>query len=141
MKGYTKKEINDRKGDSIPLVKPESRKARGKMKITPLFDNILVKVDDVDEISEGGIYIPKSTRDEEQEMQNLGIVVAVGPGRPKEEDGLKRPYIPMVLKEGDRVYFGKYAGTDVILDGKEFYLMSEQSVLGVITEDDDENTN
>lgn len=108
-------------------------------KITPLFDNILVRVDKVEEVSKGGIIIPESTRDMEQDLQNLGIVVAVGPGRPTEKEGLKRPYMPMVLKEGDKVYFGKYAGTDVILDDQEFYLMSEQSVLGIITEESDED--
>lgn len=102
------------------------------MKIEPLFDNILVQVEKRPEKTEGGIYLaPESKRNDDDEPE-MGIVMAVGPGRPEDKDGLKRPFVPMVLKIGDEVVFSKYAGTDVTLDGAKYLLMSEQAVMGVV---------
>lgn len=131
------KEINANEKTQPPLVKlePPKKKSTGKLKIEPLFDNVLIKVDQVEEISAGGLVIPESVIKEEQDEQERGTVVAVGPGRPAEKDGLKRPFIPMVVAEGDRVIFSKYGGSEVKVGDEELLLMSEQAILGIIKEE------
>ena len=94
------------------------------MKIKPLQDRILVKRIEVGEQIKGGIIIPDTAKEKPME----GKVFAVGGGKVK-EDGSKQP---MDLKEGDRVLFGKYAGTEVKIEDEEFLIMREDDVLGVI---------
>ena len=94
----------------------------------PTGDRILIKRDSVEERSAGGIYIPESAR--EKERAQGGIVVAVGAGK-RDAQGNR---IPLEVQKGDRVYFGKYAGTEAgkDSDGSELIIIREEEVLGVI---------
>ena len=95
------------------------------MKIRPLHDRVLVKrLDDPTEMVKGGIIIPETAKEQPQE----GEVIAVGDGKVL-EDGTVRP---MNLKAGDKILFGKYAGTDVKLDDEEYLIMREDDILGVL---------
>jgi chaperonin GroES len=94
------------------------------MKIRPLGDRILVKREEPSETVRGGIIIPDSAKEKPQEAK----VVAVGKG--KVDDGGK--LIPMEVKKGDRILMGKYAGTEVKIDGEEHIIMREDDILGVI---------
>ena len=93
-------------------------------KLTPLHDRILVRRLEEEETTRGGLIIPDSAKDKPQE----GEVVSVGKGKIN-EDGKVRP---LDVKPGDRILFGKYAGTEVKLDGEEFLIMREEEVLGII---------
>jgi len=95
------------------------------MKLRPLYDRIVVKrIEEDEQKSEGGIIIPDSAKEKPQE----GEVIAVGKGK-KTEDG---KILPLDVKAGDRVLFGKYSGNDVKVDGVEYLIMREDDVLGVI---------
>ena len=94
------------------------------MKIKPLHDRILVKRIEVGEQVKGGIIIPDTAKEKPME----GKVIAVGGGKVK-EDGTK---MPLDIKAGDRVLFGKYTGTEVKIDDEEFLIMREDEVLGII---------
>lgn len=94
------------------------------MKVRPLADRILVKRVEEEEVVRGGIIIPDTAKEKPQE----GKVVAVGPGR-LGEDGKR---MPMELKKGNRILMGKYAGTEVKIDGEEHIIMREDDVLAVI---------
>jgi chaperonin GroES len=94
------------------------------MKIKPLQDRILVKRIEIGEQIKGGIIIPDTAKEKPME----GKVVSVGGGKVK-GDGSKQP---MDLKEGDRILFGKYSGTEVKIEDEEFLIMREDDVLGVI---------
>lgn len=94
------------------------------MQIRPLHDRLIVKRLEEEEKTKGGIIIPDSAKEKPIE----GIVVAVGEGKVK-KDGTK---IPMEVKKGDRILFGKYAGTEVKIDGEEHLMMREDEVLAVI---------
>ena len=90
------------------------------MKFRPLHDRVVVKRVTADEKSAGGIIIP----DTAQEKPSQGEVIAVGPGRRE-----KSELVPMELKVGDRVVYGKYSGTQVELDGEEIILIKEADVI------------
>ena len=90
----------------------------------PLGDRVLVKRVKEEEKTKGGIIIPDTAQEKPQE----GEVVAVGPGA-RDEDGER---IPMDLKVGDRILFGKWSGTEVKIDGDELLIMKESDVMGVI---------
>ena len=94
------------------------------MKFSPLHDRILVKRIEEKEAVKGGIIIPDSAKEKQQE----GEVVAVGNGR-KTEDG---KIIPLDVKAGDRILFGKYSGTEIKIDNEEFLILKEEEVLGVV---------
>ncbi len=95
------------------------------MKLRPLYDRIVVKrIEEDEQKSEGGIIIPDSAKEKPQE----GEVIAVGKGK-KTDDG---KILPLDVKEGDRVLFGKYSGNDVKIDGVEYLIMREDDVLGVV---------
>ncbi len=94
------------------------------MNLRPLQDRILVKRVEQENTTKGGIIIPDSAKEKPAE----GKVVAVGNG--KTGDDGKR--IAMDIKEGDRILFGKYAGTEVKIEGDEYLIMREDDVLGVI---------
>ncbi|UCF78018.1 MAG: co-chaperone GroES [Candidatus Eiseniibacteriota bacterium] len=94
------------------------------MKVTPLADRILVKRLEEKEVKKGGIIIPDTAKEKPQE----GEVIAVGGGRLNEAG--KR--IPVELKKGDRVLMGKYSGTEVKIDGKEYVIMREDDVLAIV---------
>jgi len=93
------------------------------MKFRPLHDRVLIKVLDSEEKTSGGIIIPDTAKEKPQE----GEVVAVGPGAIN--DGGK--LTPMDVKVGDIVLFGKWSGTDVKIDGKEYSIMKESDIMGV----------
>jgi len=106
---------------------PNSRKQaeeNEQMKIKPLADRILVKREEPSETVRGGIIIPDSAKEKPQE----GRVVAVGPGK-LDESGKR---VPMEVKKDDRILMGKYAGTEVKIDGEEHLIMREDDVLAVI---------
>lgn len=93
------------------------------MKIKPLHDRILVKRLGEKEVKKGGIIIPDTAKEKPQE----GEVIAVGPG--KVGDDGKR--LPMDVKVGDKILFGKYSGSEVKLKDEEFLIMREEDVLGI----------
>ncbi len=93
------------------------------MKFRPLHDRVLIKVLDSEEKTAGGIIIPDTAKEKPQE----GEVVAVGPGA-KSEDG---KISPMDVKVGDIVLFGKWSGTEVKIDGKEYSIMKESDIMGI----------
>jgi chaperonin GroES len=92
-------------------------------KIRPLHDRVIIKRIDEEEKSKGGIIIPDTAKEKPQE----GRVVAVGPG--KQEDG---KVIPLGVKAGDKILFGKYSGTEIKLDGEEHLIVREDDILGVL---------
>jgi len=94
------------------------------MKFRPLHDRIVVKRVDSDTKTTGGIIIPDTAAEKPQE----GEVVAVGPGA-RDETG---KVIPIELKKGDKILFGKWSGTEVKIDGQELLIMKESDVLGVL---------
>ena len=94
------------------------------MNIKPLADRVLIAPAKAEEKTVGGIIIPDTAK----EKPSQGIVVAVGPGG-RDEDG--KP-VAMTLKEGDRVLFGKWSGTEIKIDGQELLIMRESDVLGVL---------
>ena len=93
-------------------------------KFTPLHDRILIRRIEEGESTRGGIIIPDTAKDKPQE----GEVVSVGKGKINEEGKVR----PLDVKEGDRILFGKYAGTEIKLDGEEFVIMREDEILGII---------
>ena len=95
-----------------------------KTKFRPLYDRVVVRRIDAEEKSKGGIIIPDSAKEKPSE----GEVVAVGPGGRDEAGKL----IPIGVKSGDRVLFGKWSGTEVKIDGEDFLIMKESDIMGVI---------
>ena len=96
------------------------------MKFRPLHDRVVVERIDADAKSAGGILIPDSA----QEKPSQGEIVAVGPGCRDEAGKL----IPIDLKKGDRVLFGKWSGTEVKIDGQNLLIMKESDIMGVLQE-------
>jgi chaperonin GroES len=95
------------------------------MNIRPLHDRVVVKRMDTDnEKTAGGLIIPDSAKEKPQK----GEVVAVGKGKHKDDGTL----IPLDLKPGDSILFGKYSGSDITIDGTEYLIMREDEVLGVL---------
>ena len=94
-------------------------------KFTPLHDRILVRRVEESETTRGGIIIPDTAKDKPQE----GEVISVGKGKINEEGKVRQ----LDVKEGDRILFGKYSGTEIKLDGEDFIIMREEEVLGIIS--------
>ena len=95
------------------------------MNIRPLYDRVVVKRVEQQEQKVGGLFIPDSAKEKPQE----GEVVAVGPGARDEAGKL----VPLDVKAGDRVLFGKWSGTEVKIDGEDLLIMKESDILGVVT--------
>ncbi|MDQ2953001.1 MAG: co-chaperone GroES [Chloroflexota bacterium] len=95
-----------------------------KTKLKPLGSRVVIKSLDREEVTKSGIFIPDTAKEKPQE----GKVLAVGPGD-RDENGKR---IPVDLKEGDKVLFQKYAGTEFKLDGEELLILSEKDVLALI---------
>jgi chaperonin GroES len=93
-------------------------------KLTPLHDRIVVRRIEESETSRGGIIIPDTAKDKPQE----GEVLAVGKGKSNDEGKV----FPLAVKAGDRILFGKYAGTEIKIDGEELLIMREEEVLGTL---------
>ena len=94
------------------------------MKFRPLHDRVVVKRVEQEERTKGGIIIPDTAKEKPQE----GEVIAVGPGA-RNEDG---ELVPLDVKAGDRVLFGKWSGTEVKIDGEDLLIMKESDLLGII---------
>ena len=95
------------------------------MAFKPLHDRVLVKRVESDEKTKGGLIIPDTAKEKPAE----GEVVAAGEGARKDSGEL----IPMAVKKGDRILFGKWSGTEVTLDGQELLIMKESDILGIIS--------
>jgi chaperonin GroES len=94
------------------------------MKFRPLHDRVLVRRIEADERTKGGIIIPDTAKEKPQE----GEIVAAGPGARDESGKL----IPLDVKTGDRILFGKWSGTEVKIDGEDLIIMKESDILGVV---------
>lgn len=94
------------------------------MKIKPLRDRVIVRRLEEETKTKGGIIIPDSAKEKPQE----GEVVAVGTGKVLEDGKV----VPLEVKKGDRILFGKYSGTEVKVDGEELLMMREEDILGVL---------
>ena len=95
------------------------------MKVRPLHDRVLIKRIEEQETVRGGIIIPDTAKEKPQE----GEVVAAGTGKRLENGTV----MPLEVKEGDRVLFGKYSGTEIKLDGNEYLILREDEILGIVT--------
>ena len=93
--------------------------------IRPLEDRILVRPEEAEETTASGIVIPDTAKEKPQE----GTVLAVGPGKRSDNTG---EIIPVDVKEGDRVIYSKYGGTDVILEGEDLLILSARDVLAIV---------
>jgi len=94
------------------------------MKIRPLSDRVVIKREDEEKKTKGGIIIPDTAKEKPQR----GTIVAVGPGK-RDRDGNR---IPPDVKKGDVVLFGKYAGTEIKIDGNDHVVLSTDDIFGVI---------
>ena len=97
------------------------------MQFTPLHDRVLVRRVDEDDKTAGGLIIPDSAKEKPQE----GEVISCGDGARKDSGEL----IPMVVKAGDKILFGKWSGTEVKIDGEDLMIMQESDILGIIVAD------
>ena len=94
------------------------------MKIRPLHDRVIVKRVDSEQKTKGGLFIPDTAKEKPVE----GTILAVGNGKILEDGNVRT----LEVKEGDRVLFGKYSGTEVKLDGQEHLILREDDILGVV---------
>jgi chaperonin GroES len=94
------------------------------MKFRPLHDRVVIRRIEGEEKTKGGIIIPETAKEKPQE----GEVIAVGPGA-RDENG---KLVPLDLKAGDRVLFGKWSGSEVKIDGEDLLIMKESDIMGVI---------
>jgi chaperonin GroES len=94
------------------------------MKFRPLHDRVVVRRVDAEEKTKGGIIIPDTAKEKPQE----GEIVAAGPGA-RDENG---KLLPLDVKAGDRILFGKWSGTEVKIDGEDLIIMKESDVMGVV---------
>ena len=97
--------------------------AKGKVKIQPLADRVVIRPLEETSQMKGGLYIPDTAKEKPQE----GEIIAVGPGRVEKGDK-----VPMELKVGNRVLYGKYSGTEVTLNDEQLLIIKESDVLAVI---------
>src|ERR687884_479011 len=95
------------------------------VKVNPLADRVVVKPLEESEQMRGGLYIPDTAKEKPQQ----GEIVAVGPGKYDEKGGNR---IPMDVKVGDKVLYGKYSGTEVTVDGDQYLILRESDVLAII---------
>src|SRR5436305_2300615 len=109
-----------------PESKLDQQLRRMPMKFRPLDDRVVVKRIEAEEKTAGGIIIPDTAKEKPQQ----GEVVAVGPGGRDESGKL----IPIDVKAGDRVLFGKWSGTEVKIEGVEYLIMKESDIMGVLVE-------
>jgi chaperonin GroES len=95
------------------------------MAIKPLADRVVVKPAEAEEKTSGGIILPDTAKEKPQE----GTIVAAGPGKVS-DNGTK---VPMEVKTGDKILYGKYSGTEVTIDGEEHLIMRESDILAIIS--------
>ena len=96
------------------------------MKLKPLYDRVVVKKIELEQKTAGGIILPDTAKEESQ----IGEVVAVGEGRLLENGEIR----PLKVKEGDKVLFSKYAGSEVKIDGEELLVIREEDILAIVEE-------
>ncbi len=94
------------------------------MKFRPLHDRVVVRRIEAEEKTSGGIIIPDTAKEKPME----GEVIAVGPGARNEQGQL----VPLDVRQGDRILFGKWSGTEVKLDGEELLIMKESDIMGIV---------
>ncbi len=94
------------------------------MKVKPLGDRILLKQVEAEEKTAGGIVIPDTAKEKPQQAE----VIAVGEGRKKEDGAV----VPLSIKKGDRVLYGKYSGTEITIDGEDHLIVKEEDILGIV---------
>jgi chaperonin GroES len=94
------------------------------MKVKPLNDRVLVKRLEEMQVTKGGIYIPDTAKEKPVE----GQVIAVGPGKVNDQGNR----VPLNLKEGDKILFGRYAGSEIKIEGEEYLMMREDDILAII---------
>ena len=102
-----------------------SAKSAAATSLTPLHDRVVVRRIEEGETVRGGIIIPDSAKEKPQE----GKVIAVGKGKTNDEGKV----LPLDVKEGDRILFGKYSGSEIRLDGEDLLILREEEVLGVLS--------
>jgi len=112
----------DKKGE-LEGVRQPFRRLQMRPSIQPLHDRVLIKRIDEPEVAPGGIIIPDTAKEKPQK----GEVIAVGKGKVN-ENGTRQS---MDVKPGDRVLFGKYGGSDVVIDGEDYLIMRENEILGI----------
>ncbi|HHO50438.1 MAG TPA: co-chaperone GroES [Deltaproteobacteria bacterium] len=94
------------------------------MQIRPLYDRVLVERVEEESRSKGGLFLPETAKEKPYE----GIVLATGQGRLGDDGNVR----PLVVKEGDRVAFGRYAGTEIKVDGEERLVLREDEIFGIV---------
>ncbi len=94
------------------------------MNVRPLYDRVLVKRIEAETRSKGGLFLPDSAQDKPSE----GVILAVGHGRLRQDGELE----PLAVKEGDRVVFARYAGSEIKVDGEDRLVLKESDLLGVV---------
>tara|TARA_B100000676_G_C17370607_1_gene480386 strand:- start:237 stop:521 length:285 start_codon:yes stop_codon:yes gene_type:complete len=94
------------------------------MKIKPLEDRVVVKAQDAEEVSNGGIILPDTAKEKPQQ----GEIVATGPGKISDSGNL----IKLTVKKGDSILYGKYSGTEITVDGTEYLIMRESDILAIM---------
>ncbi|MFN2564742.1 MAG: co-chaperone GroES [Gemmatimonadaceae bacterium] len=99
-------------------------KSAAGVKLAPLADRVVIKALEETETMRGGLYIPDTAKEKPQQ----GEVIAVGPGRFEKD---KR--VPMDVKVGDKVLYGKYSGTEVTIDGEQYLILRESDVLAIVS--------
>ena len=112
--------MEGRKGDGTPIFE----EAKRHMKVRPLHDRLIIRRIEEKETVKGGIIIPDTAKEKPQE----GEVIAVGNGKLL-DNGTK---VPLDVKAGDKILFGKYSGTDIKIDGEEYLILREDEVLAVV---------
>jgi len=94
------------------------------MNLSPLHDRVIVKPSEPEETTKGGIIIPDTAKEKPQQ----GEIVAAGSGRVNDEGKV----LPLVVKKGDKVLYGKYSGTEITIDGEEYLMMRESDIFAII---------
>jgi|SRR5689334_6117980 len=95
------------------------------MNLTPLHDRLLVRPAEAEQVTKGGIFLPDTAKEKPQQ----GEVVAVGTGKLDDNGKL----IPMAVKAGDKVLYGKYSGTEIAVDGEDLLIMRESDVFAIVS--------
>ena len=98
-------------------------KTQSRTKVAPLADRVMIRALEETEQMRGGLFIPDTAKEKPQQ----GEIIAVGPGRYE-----KNVRVPMELKVGDKVLYGKYSGTEVTIDAEQYLILSESDVLAVV---------
>jgi chaperonin GroES len=127
LRPFAAPEINLKEGRNMAVATAPKPSAKSKSKLKPLGSRVVIKALEREEITKSGIVLPDTAKEKPQE----GRVLAVGPGDRHPDTGQR---IPVDLKEGDRVLFQKYAGTEFKLDDEELLILSEKDVLGLVAE-------